>query len=101
MAFGVGLVWKALSSTHPFPLLDCVFTWYTPFSEFCREPYFPGLGKSHGMSGGEFMMGRFFRARDWQGRRAKSTEVRKNICYIQEGVEGRKCDSLRDEEKMQ
>ena len=101
MAFGVGLVWKTLRSTHPFPLLECVFTWCTPFSEFCREPYFSSLGKSHGMSGGGFMTEMFFRARDWQGRRAKSIEVRENVCYIQEGVEGRKYDSLRDEEKMQ
>ena len=83
-----------------FPLLDCVFARYTPFSGFYCEPYFPGLGKSHGISGGEFMMGKIFRARDWEGRRAKDIEERKNIYFLQEGVEGHKRDSLRDEEEM-
>ena len=75
---------ERLSDLTMSPLLDYVSAWYTPFSRLYCEPYFPGLGQSRGMSGGEFMLGKFLRARDWEVRWSQSAKKiggRKNILH--------------------
>lgn len=75
---------ERLSDLTMSPLLDYVSASYTPFSRLYCEPYFPGLGQSRGMSGGEFMLGKFLRARDWEVRwsqRTKKIGRRKNILH--------------------